>query len=134
MMAKFLKCSKASVLNTASDGKSGLHWACHENKPEIVKMIVAKKESDINIKNNYGRNALAYCMEEEKQECAKILLESGKLKFEEMKGVEDLKTNEDGSTDFQFTDKDDKKWHIQMNSNVVVSIEYKGKIRRQGLR
>ena len=87
-------------------------------------MIVAKKESNINIKANGGRNALAYCMEHEGT--AKILLESGKLKFEEMNGIEHFTENEDGSMEFEYTGFDERKWLVKMKSRTVVeSIEEK---------
>ena len=119
MVAKFLKCANASVLNETDYGMTGLHAACLDNNQEIVEMIVAKKESNINIKDKYGRNALYYCIYHEGT--AKILLESGKLKFEEMNGIEHFTENEDGSIEFEYTDAWKlNKWRVKMKSGTKV--------------
>ena len=122
MVAKFLKSSKASVLNqTDSIGNTGLHRACWRLKQEIVKMIVAKKEANVNIKDNGGDNALWLCADNETM--AKILLECGRLKIDEMNGIEHFTKNEDGSMEFRYYAREGK-FQIKMNSSTSVkSIE-----------
>ena len=121
MVTKFLKSSVALVLNkTDSSGRTGLHLACSYGCQEVVRKIVAKKESNVNIKSNDGRNALAYCMNDERT--AKIILESEKLKISEMNGVEHFLEHEDGSIAFHFKAKSwkDEKWLTEMNSEISV--------------
>ena len=86
-------------------------------------MIVAKKEANVNIKNNYGNNALYYCADNET--IAKILLECGRLKIDEMNGIEHFTKNEDGSIEFQYDAYGGAgRFQIKMNSSTSVkSIE-----------
>ena len=84
-------------------------------------MIVAKEEANINIKDNNGSNALYNTNDYiDNKETAKIILESGRLKYEEMNGIEHFTKNEDGSMEFQYTDWNGKKFLIQMESSTSV--------------
>ena len=79
---------------------TGLHLACYNNDPKVVQLLVENPNININVKTSSGDNALTYCIFYDDNAVAKILLESGKLNIEGMKGVDKFVQNaEDG---FQF--------------------------------
>ena len=51
---------------------------------------------------------------------AKILLECGRLKIDEMNGIEHFTKNEDGSMEFQFHSEYGRMVQIKMNSSTSV--------------
>ena len=58
---------------------------------------------------------MAYCIDNEQK--ARVLLESGKLDIQKMKGIEKFVENaEDGSIRFEFTSWVDNRFRVIMNS------------------
>ena len=104
IVESLLKSLDSSVLNHADPenyGKTGLHWACEKNRLEVVKLLVEDPKIDINVNDKYGYSALAYGIGYE--QVARVLLESGKLDIQKMRGVEKFVENaEDGSIQFEF--------------------------------
>ena len=65
-----------------------------------MKILVENPSINLNIKDNSGDNALNWCID--KEEIARVLLESGKINIEHMKGVENYNQNANGSFEFQY--------------------------------
>ena len=82
---------------------------------------------NINVRDNYGENALHYAIQHE--EIAKVLLQTGKLDLENMQEVSDFVKNPDGSIIFKFRGYNvklgkDCDYVVKMDSpTVVTSIE-----------
>ena len=66
---KSVKCGELLLLQretvidvqSSSDGRTALHWACHENSSKLVVAILRNQNATpqfINIKNNDGETAL----------------------------------------------------------------------------
>ena len=110
------------ILNKVTkNGWTGLHWACNSERLDVVQFLVDQmdnKQMNINVTNNKGNNALVCAIQHE--EVAKVLLQTGKLELENMKGVSDYMKNLDGSIVFNFYDTENN-YVIKMDSLKVVN-------------
>ena len=101
---KCLDLLNTSVLNRiAGDGSdfTGLHEACYNAKLDVVKLLVNHQQINVNVKDRSGNSALYWCIDE--KEVATVLLESGKMNFQGMKGVKNFAESENGSFQFEFS-------------------------------
>ena len=100
---KCLESSNTSVLNRIDadlgDG-TGLHFACSRSQLDVVKLLVNHQQINVNVKNIFGESALHCCIDN--KEVATVLLESGKMNFQGMKGVKNFAESENGSFQFEF--------------------------------
>ena len=120
-MKTLVESSDKKILNQVDeDGWTGLHWACNNEKLDVVQYLVDQmdnKQMNINVTDNDGDNALFCAIQHE--EIAKVLLQTGKLDLENMQGVSEFVKNPDGSIIFKFWD-----YVVKMDSpTVVTSIE-----------
>ena len=101
--SSFLNQTEKLEIDEWTNGKheyTGLHFACYNNAPKVVQLLVENPYININVETSSKDNALTYGIWHEDNVVAKILLESGKLNIEGMKGVDNYVQNaEDG---FQF--------------------------------
>jgi len=96
--------SDKKILNQVDeDGFTGLHLACNSGRLDVVQYLVDQmdnKQMNINVRDNFGENALHYAIQHE--EIAKVLLQTGKLDLENIRGVSEFVKNPDGSIEFKF--------------------------------
>ena len=123
-------CDKKILNMVDKYGDTGLHLACLRGRLDVVQYLVDQmdnKQMNINVTNNYGKNALFFAIQHE--EIAKVLLQTGKLVLENMKGVSEFVENPDGSIVFNFNGWNNElqnfcEYVVKMDSpTVVTSIE-----------
>jgi len=120
--------SDKKILNQVDkNGWTGLHLACLRGRLDVVQFLVDQmdnKQMNINVTTNGGVNALVHAIQHE--EIAKVLLQTGKLDLENMRGVSEFVKNPDGSIDFKFRGYNEKLYKVcdyvvKMNSPIVVA-------------
>ena len=130
-MKTLIDSSDKKVLNQVDEeGRTGLHFACQRERLDVVQYLVDQmdnKQMNIHVTTNVGTYALSWAIKHE--EMAKVLLQTGKLVLENMKGVSEFVENPDGSIVFNFRGLNVKlrnlcDYVVKMDSpRVVTSIE-----------
>ena len=66
-------------VNHQEDGCTELMWASYEGHTEIVKLLLERPETDVNLQNHWGNTALMFASYEGYTEIVKMLLERPKI-------------------------------------------------------